>query len=141
MMDVVLNKKESIERCIRQIRLYYGLPSDLPFEKDHLKQDAIALNLQRMAEQAIDMANHVIKKRRLGLPKESRESFEILAREGIIPDALADKLKGMVGFRNILVHQYQKLDLEIMIDVIERRLDDLIEYTNLVMEYFNGPPS
>jgi uncharacterized protein YutE (UPF0331/DUF86 family) len=141
MMDVVLNKKESIERCIRQIRLYYGLPSDLPFEKDQLKQDAIALNLQRMAEQAIDMANHVIKKRRLGLPKESRESFEILAREGIIPDALADKLKGMVGFRNIMVHEYQKLDLEIMIDVIERRLDDLIEYTNLVMACVNGPPS
>jgi hypothetical protein len=44
-MDVVLNKKESIERSIKQIRLYYGLPSDLPFEKDYLKQDAIAANL------------------------------------------------------------------------------------------------
>jgi len=50
MPDVVLNKKESIERCIKQIRLYYGMPSEFPFEKDFLKQDAIAVNLQRAAE-------------------------------------------------------------------------------------------
>jgi hypothetical protein len=47
--DIVLNKKESVERCVRQIRLYYAKPSDLPFEEDFLKQDAIAINLQRAA--------------------------------------------------------------------------------------------
>ncbi|HEY4760159.1 MAG TPA: DUF86 domain-containing protein [Thermoguttaceae bacterium] len=134
MTDVVLNKKESIERSIKQIRLYFGLPSDLPFEKDYLRQDAIAANLQRIAEQCIDIANHLIMKKKLGLPKDSRESFEILAEARIIPEALAVKLKGMVGFRNILVHDYRKLDLTIMLDVIEHRLDDLIDFTNLAME-------
>ncbi|MGD0384083.1 MAG: DUF86 domain-containing protein [Thermoguttaceae bacterium] len=140
MMDVILNKKESIERSIKQIRLYYGLPSDLPFEKDYLKQDAIAINLQRIAEQAIDIANHLIKKKKLGLPKDSRESFDILAHAGIIADDLSAKLKGMVGFRNILVHDYRKLDLGVMLDVIECRLDDLIDFTNLAMEYSNDNP-
>ena len=65
MMDVILNKKESIERCVQQIRLYYAMPSELSFEKDHLKQDAIAANLQRAAEQVIDLANHVIRKGKL----------------------------------------------------------------------------
>ena len=83
-MDVVLNKKESIERCIKQIRLYYAMPSELSFEKDHMKQDAIAANLQRAAEQVIDLANHVIRKGKLGLPKESKESFELLAKASII---------------------------------------------------------
>ncbi len=140
-MDVILNKKESIERCVRQIRLYYTLPSALPFEKDHLKQDAIAANLQRAAEQAIDLANHVIKKGKLGLPKESKESFEILARARVIPQELADKLKGMVGFRNIMVNQYQELDIKIMMDVIEHRLDDLVVFTTLVMEFGRGRSS
>ena len=126
MMDVILNKKESIERCVQQIRLYYAMPSELPFEKDHLKQDAIAANLQRAAEQVIDLANHVIRKGKLGLPKESKESFEILARAKVIPQELADKLKGMVGFRNIMVHQYQEMDIKIMVDVIEHHLDDLV---------------
>jgi len=43
MNDIVLNKKESIERCIKQVRSYYGRPSDMPFEEDYLKQDAIAI--------------------------------------------------------------------------------------------------
>ncbi|MGD0655698.1 MAG: DUF86 domain-containing protein [Thermoguttaceae bacterium] len=94
-----------------------------------------------MAEQAIDIANHLIKKKKLGLPKDSRESFDILAHAGIIPDDLSAKLKGMVGFRNILVHDYRKLDLGIMLDVIERRLDDLIDFTNLAMEYSRRNPS
>ena len=138
MLDVILNKKESIERCVQQIRLYYAMPSGLPFEKDHLKQDAIAANLQRAAEQAIDLANHVIRKGKLGLPKESKESFEILATAKVIPQELADKLKGMVGFRNIMVHQYQEMDIKIMIDVIEHHLDDLIVFTTQVMEFGRG---
>lgn len=141
MMDVILNKKESIERCVQQIRLYYAMPSELPFEKDYLKQDAIAANLQRAAEQVIDLANHVIKKGKLGLPKESKESFEILARSGIIPKDLADKLKGMVGFRNIMVHQYQVMDIKIMIEVIEHRLDELVVFTNHVMAFGRGHSS
>ena len=141
MMDVILNKKESIERCVQQIRLYYAMPSELPFEKDHLKQDAIAANLQRAAEQVIDLANHVIRKGKLGLPKESKESFEILARAKVIPQDLADKLKGMVGFRNIMVHQYQEMDIKIMVDVIEHHLDDLVALTTHVMEFGRGRSS
>ena len=141
MLDVILNKKESIERCVQQIRLYYAMPSGLPFEKDHLKQDAIAANLQRAAEQAIDLANHVIRKGKLGLPKESKESFEILATAKVIPQELADKLKGMVGFRNIMVHQYQEMDIKIMVDVIEHRLDDLVVLTTHVMEFGRGRSS
>jgi uncharacterized protein YutE (UPF0331/DUF86 family) len=135
MQDVILNKKESIERCIKQIRLYYTMPSTLKFENDYLRQDAIALNLQRIAELAIDMANYIIKQKKLGLPKESRESFEILAKNNIIPDDLAAKLKGMVGFRNVLVHDYRRLDISIMIDVIENRLEDSISYTNYALRF------
>jgi len=45
MNDIVLNKKESIERCIRQIKRYYAMDSDVSFEEDYLKQDAIAIKI------------------------------------------------------------------------------------------------
>lgn len=137
-LDVALNKKESIERCIRQIRTYYALPPEKPFELDFMKQDAIAANLQRAAEQIIDLANHVIRKGKLGLPKDSRDSFEILAAAGVIHRELATKLKGMLGFRNVLVHDYRELDLNIMKDVIENRLDDLISFTNDALAYLKA---
>ncbi len=136
MNDVILNKKASIERCIRQIRTYYPLPSKVPFEKDFLKQDAVAVNLQRACEQAIDLANYVIKSKKLGLPRESKESFALLAENGLIDKDLSVKLEKMVGFRNISVHEYQSLDIEIMIAVIENHLDDFITFTNLILKAF-----
>lgn len=136
MNDVVLNKKESIERCIGQIRNYYQLPSELPFEEDYLKQDAIALNLLRACEQAIDLANHTVRVEKLGLPKESRDSFKLLADHKIIPAELARRLQGMVGFRNVLVHEYQRLDIKLMIEVIEHRTEDLLAFVDCIVERF-----
>jgi uncharacterized protein YutE (UPF0331/DUF86 family) len=136
MNDIILNKKESIERCIKQIRIYYRLPSEIPFEEDYLRQDAVALNLQRACEQCIDLANYLIKLRKLGLPKDSKESFRLLASNRTISADLAKKLEGMVGFRNVLVHEYQRMDIDLMIDVIENRLDDLLLFTDFILKEF-----
>jgi uncharacterized protein YutE (UPF0331/DUF86 family) len=140
MTDIILNKKDSIERCVGQIRSYYRLPSDVPFEEDYLRQDAIALNLQRACEQCIDLANHAIKVGKLGLPKESRDSFRLLAANGVIPKDLAAHLEGMVGFRNVLVHEYQHLDIKLMVDVIENKLDDLLMFVDTIVEHYLNKP-
>ena len=132
--DVILNKKESIERCVKQIRAYYEKPSEIPFEEDFFKQDAIAINIQRASELCIDLANHVVKRKKLGIPKGSKESFALLAQAGIIPQKLLKQLEGMVGFRNTLVHVYQELEIRFMKDVIERHLDDLVLFTAHIME-------
>ena len=134
MNDVALNKKESIERCVRQIRHYYSLPREIDFREDHLKQDAIAINMQRACEQAIDLANHAIKIKKLGIPKDSRDSFRLLSRSRIIPEPLADNLCRMIGFRNVLVHEYQDCDIQLMVDVIENRLDDLLVFSDLLLK-------
>lgn len=137
MDDIVLNKKESIERCVRQIRAYYALPRQLSFDKDYLVQDAIAANLQRACDLCIDLANHTIRVRKLGLPRDSKESFTLLRKEGIIPTELAGGLENMVGFRNILVHQYRDIDLDLMVNVIEEHLTDLIRFTDLILAAFS----
>ena len=134
MNDIVLDKKESIERCVKQIRTYYAMPSELPFGDDFLKQDAIAINFQRTCEQSIDLANHTLKTRKLGFPKTSKNSFSLLAKEGVIPLELAENLANMDGFRNTLVYQYQDLDIELMQDVILNNLDDLIDFTNFIVK-------
>lgn len=141
MNDIVLNKKESIERCIRQIRLYYSMPEETAFEENYLKQDAIAINVQRACEQVIDLANYTIKKKKLGLPKGSKESLRLLADNKIIPRRLSDGLEKMVGFRNVLVHQYQDLDIKLMLEVINNHLDEFIDFTNHIMRCFADDPA
>ncbi len=138
MNDIVLNKKESIERCVAQIRKYYQMPSELVFEEDFLRQDAVAINMQRACEQCIDLANHTIRTMKLGLPRESRDSFRLLATHKIIPAELADRLCKMIGFRNILVHEYQSLDVQLMIRIIENHLDDLVDFTSHILKCFSS---
>ncbi len=133
MNQVVLNKKVSIERCVAQARRYYAMKGELPFEEDHLKQDAVALNVQRAGELCIDVANHLIKTRKLGLPQDSKDSFSLLQRAGLIDEAMTAVLRAMVGFRNVLVHQYQMLDLDIMVEVVEKGLDDLLAFANVAL--------
>ncbi|MDP2984371.1 MAG: DUF86 domain-containing protein [Candidatus Latescibacter sp.] len=134
MNEIILNKKLSIERCIKQINTYYALDTGLPFNKDYLKQDAIALNLQRVCELTIDIANYLIKSKKLGLPQESRDSFALLEQAGLIQIGQMNMLQAMVGFRNTLVHQYQKLDLNIMVDIIEHHMLDLLDFANCALK-------
>lgn len=95
------------------------------FRQDDTRQDAALINVTRACEAAIDLANMLIRKRRLGVPGEVRESFALLERAGVIAPDLSGRLQKMIGFRNIAIHQYQDLDLDIIEAVIRERLDDL----------------
>lgn len=135
MNDIILSKKISIERCLKQIDQYYRMETSVSFVKDQLRLDAVAMNLQRAAELTIDIANHLVKIRKLGLPRDSRESFALLAQAEIIDETMMRKLQGMVGFRNILVHEYQELNMHILVDVIEHRTQDLLEFANQALRW------
>lgn len=106
--EVVLNKAAIIERCLARIAEEYQGREDLLFT-DFTRQDAIVLNLQRACEAAIDLAMHVTRKRQLGLPQDARDAFSLLERAQVPPRAIADRMRAMVGFRNVAVHQYQDL--------------------------------
>lgn len=127
--DVALNKSASIERCVLRVReVYANDPRNLT--GDLLRQDSIVLNLQRACETAIDLAMHLVRKHRLGVPQDSRDAFELLANAGKLDAALAASLKGMVGFRNVAVHDYTRLDLAIVQAIIERHLGDLLRFAS-----------
>ena len=121
--DVLLNKCEIVERCLKRIQEdYEGHESEL--SDDFMRQDAILLNIQRMCEASIDLAMHVVRVRALGLPRESRGAFEFLKSAQLIDAELADKMMKMVGFRNLAVHNYQSIDLEILHAIINQHLND-----------------
>lgn len=132
MDNVILNKVASIERCIRRVREEYQA-AGTQFENDYTRQDAAILNILRACEQAIDLANYIVKKRQLGLPQSSRDSFELLLTNGIIDAQLEQKMKAMIGFRNVAVHNYSNLDIKIVIAIIDKNLDDFILFTKSIL--------
>ncbi len=133
MSDVLIAKQQSLQRCLARVRHAWSQPSRLPFEEDYDKQDIIVLNLQRACEQAIDMANHVVNVKKLGWPRTTAESFDLLAQAGAIPAPTAVNLKAMVGLHNVVVHQYQELDLDIITAVIRDHLDDLSDFARAMV--------
>ena len=119
---VVMQKLASIDRCLRSIRVF--VDGDLDRLSNQMVQDAVVLNVQRACEQAIDAACRVVSQRRLGVPSDSVDAFNILGREGLLTKETVANMRSMVGFRNIAVHQYQQLDPAIVRAVIERHLGD-----------------
>jgi uncharacterized protein YutE (UPF0331/DUF86 family) len=128
MDDVVLNKASVIERCIKRAREEHAaLGGDLT--ADVTRQDALVLNLLRACEATIDLAMHLVRIHQLGLPQETREAFELLARAGRLDPTLGERLKRMVGFRNVAVHDYQALSLAIVDAIVRTGLDDLLTFS------------
>ena len=128
MDDIILNKVASVKRCQKRIREEFNAEDEAAFRANFTRQDSVILNLQRACEACIDIANVLIKQRQLGIPQSARDSFELLVKAGLISVESGDKLKKMVGLRNIAVHDYQTLNLDIVIAVINKHLGDFDEY-------------
>lgn len=128
--DILYNKIAIIERCLQRIReVYDNNPSNL---EDYTKQDSIILNMQRACEASIDLAMHIVSVKRLGIPQNSRDAFEVLQANGYIDQSLCKKLKSMVGFRNIAVHNYQVVEIKVIQNIIENHLEDFVTFINKV---------
>ncbi|NCD34908.1 MAG: DUF86 domain-containing protein [Spartobacteria bacterium] len=122
--DVCLNKGAIIERCIRRIQQEYAADPTL---EDFTHLDALTLNIERACQAAIDMAMHVVATRHLGVPQTSAGAFELLKNARIISVELARSLKGMTGFRNVAIHEYQTLDLTVVRWIAEHGTHDWVE--------------
>jgi len=131
--DVIVNKAAIIERCVARVReVYAGNPTYLV--EDITKQDSIVLNLQRACEASIDMAMYVVRTRKLGIPQDSREAFVLLESAGLLERALALRLKLMVGFRNVVVHDYAALNLEVVQSIVTQHLDEFLEFSRVMVQ-------
>lgn len=119
MDDVLLNKIDSLERCLNRINEEFAKD----WKENFTFQDALLLNMERACQLSIDMAAHLVRKEKLGLPKFSSALFDLLGENDIISLEVAESMKRMVGFRNISVHEYGKLNLAIVENIVLNELD------------------
>jgi len=132
--DLVTARIAIIDRCLQRIAEVRGerrttlLPIDV--------EDIELLNLQRAVQAAIDLAAHVVATEGYGLPDTVAATFTLLEAHGIVDADLATRLRKMVGFRNIAVHNYQALNPEIVEAIVTRHLDDLRAFASRVVEHF-----
>lgn len=134
MDDVLLNKAANIERCIQRIKEEYNVAD---FQSNFTKQDAAILNLLRACEACIDMGNRVIRLKSLGLPQSSRDVFSILEQAKIISPELSRQMQNMAGFRNIAVHNYTQLNMDIVDSIINNNLVYFSQFSQVILLQFS----
>lgn len=118
----MLGKAAIIERSLRRVREIYA---DDPKLKDVMHVDALTLNLERACQAAIDLAMHVVAVDHLGMPHGQADAFRLLADADRLDRKLSETMTGMTGFRNILIHQYQDINMDILHHVARKGWRDI----------------
>ena len=100
-------------------------------------QTIVERKLQLCIQACIDITNYLISRKRLRIPDEEGNIFVVLSEEGIIGKELAERMKGMVNFRNILVHEYLEIDNELVHRNLTQNLHDFNEFAQDIIQYLD----
>ena len=122
---VIASKLESLRRCLARIT------SKKPESLDQLledidMQDILALNLERSIQLCVDIANHILS------ALDDSPAMDIISNE------LAANLRRAVGFRNLSVHAYDKIDWNLVQNNFESDLNDLVNFVEIIQSK-SGP--
>ncbi len=134
--DVIHQKIVIIKNCLHQIQLTTN--SDPEKLDTQLIQDAFVLNVQRSVQAAIDISSAMSSYLKLGIPDSYKHGFELLKKNKIIDDHLNKSMQSMCGFRNIAIHEYRKIDKNILKSILTKDLKDLEDFYLVVIDYFEN---
>lgn len=136
------NVLETINSKIKELQknLILLKSVSLNINKDNLKEDMIKYwgierGIQICIECVIDISNVIISTLDIEKPDTYKECILVLGNEDIIPQRFAKQISNMVSFRNILVHDYMKIDEEIIINVLKNNLDDFAKFMNYINQW------
>lgn len=106
------------------------------FKKDTISQDVFLFNITQAIQNCIDIATHIVSDEGWGMPGTQSESFEILGEKDVISNELVQKLIAMSGFRNRIIHEYEKLNIDIVYEVWQKGLEDIEKFCISVVNRF-----
>jgi uncharacterized protein YutE (UPF0331/DUF86 family) len=127
--DLVAKKLALVETSVRELRAL-ARPADLA--TDVVQERFVEHTLQIAIQAVLDVASHIVSDERLGEPRTNRELVDRLERNGWLPGELATVVRRMVGLRNVLVHGYDPVDVAVVREVVEHRLEDLLRFVTAI---------
>ncbi len=125
--DLLAKKLAFVESCVADLRRL-AVAEDIA--SDVKERRFVEHTLQLAIQACLDAASHVVSDDRLGEPRTNQELFRLLEQAGRISKDLSQKLRAAAGFRNILVHGYADVDVNVTRDVLENHLDDLLAFAD-----------
>ncbi len=132
--DRLFEKIDELENYLRELEEY--LPKE---EEEYLNNGLIKRACERAfqlaSENLLDICNLIISEKGFGMPADSKDCVRKLAENGVIPGSLSIRLEELVGFRNLLVHQYGKVDDSRAYSYLNMELKDFYEFIEIIDKY------
>ncbi len=125
--DLILAKAGSVQKYLSRVMEKRDIDLQI-FLKDLDRQESILFNLQMAVQNCIDIAAHIISEEGFGVPGSTNEMFYLLEANGYLDSELTEKMVKAVGFRNLIVHEYGKIELKQVFEVAQEDIKDLDEY-------------
>ncbi|MCK5541067.1 MAG: DUF86 domain-containing protein [Desulfobacterales bacterium] len=131
--DVILAKIGSVKKYLNRINNVSKITLEA-FLDDVDTQDIILFNIQLAVQNCIDIAAHIVSEEEMGIPGSSNEMFYFLEENKYINNLLTEKMVKAIGFRNLIVHEYGKLDLKRAYDISQKDISDLNDFLKAVLK-------
>lgn len=132
MVNRINDKIREIEGFLEEIGSVLPATFD-DYESDFKIRAICERYFEKIIEAVVDLAFLVIKQKHIVPPEDDKNSFDVLSKEKIIPEELAEKLKDAKGMRNIIAHEYGKLDAELVFEAVTQQLGkDIYEFVECI---------
>lgn len=96
----------------------------------------IERTLHLAVEACLDIGNHLIADLELREPQDYKDIMVVLTEAGYLPPNRLENFKKMAQFRNVIVHDYVRIDPEILIGILRKNIDDLRLFARIVRDRF-----
>ena len=134
---LILRKISELDEYFQQAKEYDAI-TVAQYTGDWKIQRIIERTLQMMIETCVDIAGHIISEKGFRIPKSYSDAFLVLKENNILSDELYSSANKMAKFRNVVVHHYDKVDAEIVVDILRKNLDDFIRYRDAIISFLNS---
>jgi len=121
---------------LSQVREFSKI-SENEYKKNWKTQRIVERTLQILVEECIDIANHIISDEGLRLPVGYADAFEVLMENRIMNKKLSATMEKMAKFKNVIIHQYEKIDPATVVSILRRDLDDFEKYKKAIIKYLS----
>jgi len=133
--NILVAKVTTIEKCLNKVKDKRSASLDI-FKADEDSQDIVLFNLMQAIQGCVDLAAHIVSDEEYGMAGNMNEFFYLLHGRSVISVDLQEKLIGAVGFRNLVVHEYAKLDLNLVYEIATHGIKDLEEFIGVIVRRF-----
>ena len=132
-LDLILAKSGLIQKHLKRIAAKSNVDLEI-FISDIDRQEVISFNLHLAIENCIDIAAHIISEEGFGMPGSASDMFYLLEENSYFGAELAERMVKTIGLRNLIVHEYAKVELDRLYQIVQKDIGDINDFLAAVFK-------